>query len=273
MSEQITARRVLITGAAGVIGSVLRKGFQGRYDVLRLSDIEPLGAAAQGEELVQADILDLNTIVETMKEIDCVVHLAGIPKEDDWAAILQTNIIGCYNVFEAARLTGVKRVVFASSNHAVGFHRRERPIDTDVMVRPDGRYGMSKAYGEALGRMYADKYGISVSCLRIGSFRETPEDKRQLMTWISHRDMVHLVERCVDYPAYHFAIVYGVSNNDQNIWDNSKVDWLGYQPQDNAKDYAAGILRSGAQEDPVAKMFHGGSFCSDEFSGELDRIS
>ncbi len=273
MNEQITARRVLITGAAGAIGSVLRKGFQGRYDLLRLSDIEPLGAAGRGEELVQADILDLDATVETMKGIDCVVHLAGMPIEDDWQTILKTNIIGCYNVFEAARLTGVKRVVFASSNHVIGFHRRERPIDTEVMVRPDSRYGMSKAYGEALGRLYADKYGISVSCLRIGAFREAPEDVRQLMIWISHRDMVHLVERCVDHPVYHFAIIYGVSNNDQNIWDNSKVDWLGYRPMDNAEDYAEAILSSGASEDPVAKMFHGGSFCSAEFSGDLDRIS
>ncbi len=272
MGNSLVARKILITGAAGEIGSVLRKGFAGRFDLLRLTDIKPMGGARPGEEVCEANILDQGAMITVMKDIDCVVHLAGIPRENSWEQILPMNVIGCTNVFEAARAAGVKRVVFASSNHAIGFYHRDEPIDTNVMVRPDCRYGVSKAYGEAIGRLYADKHGLSVSCLRIGSFRLKPEDERQLMTWISHQDTVHLFERCIVYPDYHFVIVYGVSNNDQNLWSNSKVNWLGYRPKDNAEDYVAEIIEKGEAEDPVAKAFHGGSFCSAEFDGDLERI-
>lgn len=266
MGNGLIVRNVLITGAAGAIGSVLRKGFIGRFDLLRLTDIKPLGSAGKGEEVCEADILDQDAMISVMKGIDCVIHMAGIPHEESWENILSANIAGCTNVFEAARVAGVKRVVFASSNHAVGFHHRDQRIDADVIVRPDSRYGVSKVYGEAVGRLYADKYGMSVSCLRIGSFRPEPEDLRQLMTWISHRDTVHLVERCIVHPDYHFIIVYGVSNNDRNLWDNSKVAWLGFEPKDNAEAYAADIIAEDAPEDAVAKAFHGGTYCSAEFS-------
>ena len=273
MSGLWRPKKVLITGAAGAIGSVLREGLRGKYPTLALSDINALGATAPGEEIFEgADIRDLDATAATMQGVDCVVHLAGIPVEDAWEKILPMNLIGCYNVFEAARHVGVRRVIFASSNHAVGFHRRARVIDTEVAPRPDSRYGVSKVYGEALGRLYADKHGISVACLRIGSFQPKPQDRRQLMTWISHRDTVHLVERCIDHPDYHFTVVYGVSANTRNKWDNSKIDWLGYRPQDNAEDYAAEIYAEEDSEDAVAKPFHGGMFCPMEFSGDPDRI-
>ena len=273
MSELWHPKKVLITGAAGTIGSVLREGLKGKYETLALSDIAPLGEAAPGEQLFEnADIRDIDATQATMEGVDCVVHLAGIPVEDDWEKIMPMNLIGCYNVFEAARRAGVKRVIFASSNHAVGYYRRARPIDTEVQPRPDGRYGVSKVYGEALGRLYADKYGMAVSCLRIGSFQPKPQDLRQLMTWISHRDTVHLVERCIDHPDYHFAVVYGVSNNTRNKWDNSKVDWLGYRPQDDAEDFAAELYAKEDTEHPIAKPFHGGMFCPLEFSGDLNKI-
>ena len=179
-----------------------------------------------------------------MQGMECVVHLAGQAVEADWEVVLPLNIEGCYNVFEAARRGGVRRVVFASSNHAVGFHRRERFLDDTVQPRPDTRYGVSKVFGEALGRLYADKYGLSVACLRIGTFRDPdrPVEARQLLTWLSHRDMVHLASRCIDHPDYHFAVVYGVSNNLRNRWDNSNVRWLGYRPQDDSGIYAEEIL-------------------------------
>lgn len=267
MGNDLIARNILITGAAGAIGSVLRKGFEGRFDLLRLTDSQPLGSPGRGEEVCPADILDQGAMISVMKDIDCVVHLAGIPNEESWENIMSTNIMGCTNVFEAARIAGVKRVVFASSNHVIGFHHRDQKVDAKATVAPDSRYGVSKVYGEAIGRLYADKYGISVSCLRIGSFRTEPEDRRQLMTWISHRDTVHLVERCIVHPSYHFIIVFGVSNNDQNMWDNSEVNWLDYRPKDNAQKFAAVILAQGDEEDPIARIYHGGTFCSDEFSG------
>lgn len=264
--------RVLITGAAGGIGRVLRRGLAGRYDLLRLSDVAPLGDAAAGEELFTADILDLAATEATMAGIDCVVHLAAVPVEDAWEGVLSLNIIGTCNVFEAARRAGVRRVVFASSNHVVGYYRREQVLDTSVLPRPDSRYGASKVFGEALGRLYADKHGLSVACLRIGSFRNRPEDARQLATWISHRDTVQLVRRCLEAPDYHFLVVYGVSANRRARWSNAGLEWLGFRPEDDAEAYAAEVLAREAPADPVASLFHGGPFCALEFTGDPSKI-
>lgn len=265
---------VLITGAAGNIGRVLRAQLKGRYALLRLTDIAPQAPAAAGEEVLQVDIRDVQAVERSMQGIDCVIHLAGVPEEDSWDKVLPLNIEGCYNVFEAARSAGVRRVVFASSNHAVGFHRRETFIDTNVAPRPDGRYGVSKVFGEAVGRLYADKYGLSVACLRIGSFRpdNRPSESRHLLTWISHRDMAQLAYRCVEHPDYHFVAIYGVSNNLRNRWDNTPVKFIGYRPQDNAEDYATEVLASSPKEDPIAAQFHGGMYCPIEFVGDTTRI-
>ncbi len=265
-------RRVLITGAAGTVGSVLRAGFQGHYPHLRLTDIADLGSAAAGEEIVYADMLSDEQLDAAMQDVDCVVHLAGVALEEPWERILSLAIDGCFRVFDAARRAGVKRIVYASSNHVIGFHRREKMLDLNAEYRPDGRYGVSNAIGEMLGRMFADKYGISVACIRIGSFRPKPEDRRQLKTWISHRDAVQLFRRCIDHPDYHFLVVYGVSDNAEKIWDNSAVDWLGYEPEDNAEDFRESLMRQADDEDPIARQFHGGSFCSDEFDGKPDQI-
>ena len=155
-----------------------------------------------------------------------------------------------------------------------GFHRRETFIDTEVATRPDGRYGVSKVFGEALGRLYADKYALSVACLRIGSFRpsDRPSESRHLLTWISHRDMAQLAMRCVEHPAYHFVVVYGVSNNLRNRWDNTPARFLGYRPQDDAEKFATEVLATSPVEDPIAAQFHGGMYCPIEFVGDTDRI-
>jgi uronate dehydrogenase len=267
-------QRILITGAAGAIGSVLRAAFRGQYQLLRLSDIAPLGTAGAGEELVQANLEDMKACENMMQGIDCVVHLGGVAFEDSWEKILPANIAGCYNVFEAARRQGVKRVVFASSNHAVGFHRRDRIIDASVVPRPDTRYGVAKVFGEAVGRLYADKYGLSVASLRIGTFRnpDRPDNARQLLTWISHRDMAQLVRRSIDHPDYHYVVVYGVSNNTRSRWDNSAADFLGYRPEDDSETYAEEILAKGEVENEISAQFHGGFFCPMEFAGDTDRI-
>jgi uronate dehydrogenase len=266
--------RILITGAAGQIGNALRAGLRGAFPLIRLVDVAPLGAAASGEEAVAADIRDMAAMEKATAGIDCVVHLAGQSTEAEWEKVLPLNIEGCYNVFEAARRSGVKRIVFASSNHAVGFHRRERFIDDRVLPRPDTRYGVSKVFGEALGRLYADKYAMSVACLRIGTFRvpDRPDDARQLLTWISHRDMVQLVRCCINHPHYHFAVVYGVSKNLRNRWDNTNAKFLGYRPQDDSEVFAAEILARGKKEDAIAAQFHGGFYTPMEFSGDPDAI-
>ena len=267
-------QRILITGAAGQIGKAVRDGLRGSYALIRLLDVAPLGEPANGEEIVQTDIRDISAMEKATAGIDCVVHLAGQSTEAEWDKVLPLNIEGCYNVFEAARRSGVKRIVFASSNHAVGFHRRERFIDDQVLARPDTRYGVSKVFGEALGRLYADKHGLSVACMRIGTFihPDRPKDARQLLTWISHRDMVQLVRRCIDHPQYHFVVVYGVSNNLRSRWDNTNAKFLGYRPQDDSEVFAAEILARGDKENAIAAQFHGGFYAPMEFSGDPEAI-
>lgn len=267
--------RVLITGAAGSIGQCLREGLRGRYALLRLADIAEQAPAAEGEEICTLDIRDMDALEQCMQGIDCVVHLAGIASAESWEKIMPMNIEGCFNVFEAARRQNVRRVVFASSNHAVGYHRRERFIDNTVAPRPDSEYGVSKVFGEALGRMYADKYGLSVACLRIGSFLrpDRPQEARQLLTWISHRDMTELTRCCIEHESYHFEVLYGVSNNLRNRWDNSNAKHIGYRPQDNSEEFAAEILAKNIPEDPIAAQFHGGFYCPMGFVGSTDRIS
>ncbi len=176
---------VLITGAAGTIGRRLRLLLRGQYPSIRLSDrVVPRDLAA-GDEFIKADLADLAAVEKAVAGVEGIVHLGGISGESDWPSILESNIVGTYNLFEAARRHGVRRIVFASSNHAIGFYRRTRRIGTDVLPRPDSRYGVSKAFGESLAALYADKYGLRVLCLRIGNFGDKPVDKRRLSIWIS----------------------------------------------------------------------------------------
>lgn len=267
-------KRVLITGAAGKVGSALRERLRGVYPALRLSDIAPLGEAGPGEELHTGDVSDMAAMETAMQGVDGAVLLGAIPTEDSWDNILQSNFVGTYNGFEAARRAGVKRIVFASSNHAIGFYRRERTIDTSVVPRPDSRYGLSKAFGESLGSLYADKHGIGVMCMRIGSFQPRPMDTRQLSTWISPDDTARLVRCGLEAPDLHFSIVYGVSANTRSWWDNAAATALGYAPRDNAEDYAEEILARAVPEDAdaIAKQFQGGVFTAAEFSGDADSV-
>ena len=161
-------KTILITGAAGDVGTHLRRELAGKYAIVA-SDLRDLKEKFKGQKFKRADISRMSDALRITRGVDAIVHLGGYSVEGPWEGILNANIIGCYNVFEAARQAGVKRVVFASSNHAVGFYPRKRKIGTDVTVRPDSRYGVSKAFGEALGSLYSDKHGIGVTCLRIGN--------------------------------------------------------------------------------------------------------
>ena len=268
------SRRILLLGAAGGIGSAIREGLRGRYGLMRLADIAPLAATGQGEKTVQADLLDIPSLVAAMTGIDTVIHMAGVPVEPEtraWDQVLPVNIIGVHNLFEAARLAGVKRVLFASSHHAAGFHRRDTPTLKALVPRPDSYYGVSKVFGEAMGRMYADKFGLQVLSLRIGAYRERPSDRRQLSVWISPRDMVELVRCGIEAPDFGYATVYGVSNNTRNFWDNSAVAFLGYAPFDNAEDWAEEVL-VGPPEEAVAAPFQGGWYCAKDFVGDVERV-
>ena len=265
-------KRILITGAAGGIGKALRAGLTGVYPLLRLTDIRPIADDAAREECAMADLTDFTAVNAVMRGIDCVVHLGGVPREGPWDAILNNNIAGTYNVFEAARQCGVKRLIFASSNHVIGYYRAGNSVGVDEPPRPDSRYGVSKVFGEALGRLYADKHGMSVACLRIGSFRPRPENARQLATWVSPRDLTQLVRRCIDAPDYRFLVLYGVSNNTRSRWRNPHAALVGYTPLDNAEDYAAGLAAPASDGRDPAIEFHGGEFCALEFSGDIKSI-
>jgi uronate dehydrogenase len=204
-----------------------------------------------------------------MKDVHAVVHLGGVSREDAWQPILDINIAGTYNVFEAARRQGVERLIFASSNHAIGFYPRAQRIGVDVTLRPDSRYGVSKAFGEALGSLYADKYAMRVLCIRIGNVSEEPVDARRLSIWVSPRDLSQLIEIGLEHEDLHYEIVYGVSDNARSWWDNSNAARLGYLPVDRSEDYAEKILAASAQPAPdtLAERVQGGDFAMVEKGG------
>jgi uronate dehydrogenase len=251
-------KTVLITGASGDVGTHLRRELAGKY-ALRVSDKRPL-KPTKGEKFLRADVSKMPDALRITKGVDAIVHLGGYSVEGPWDPILKANIIGCYNVFEAARRNGVKRIVFPTSNHAVGFYRRDEKIDHRVYPKPDSRYGVSKVFGEALGSLYADKYGMEMFMIRIGNVNPQPIDKRRLSIWFSPRDLAQLVSIGIDHPEIRFEIVYGVSANTRSWYDNSNAERLGYKPQDNSEKYAQEVLAREKPGDPRAEMYQGGTF-------------
>ena len=191
---------VLITGAAGGIGRSLRESLRGIYPELRLSDRVPLAAARAGEEVDCTDLADMAGVERIVADVDGIIHLGGVSGESEWEPILRSNIVGTCNLFEAARRAQVKRIIVATSNHAVGFYPRDQRIDHRAVPRPDSRYGVSKAFAEALASLYADKHGIGFLCTRIGNFGPQPIDKRRLSIWISPRDYAQLVRIGLGHP-------------------------------------------------------------------------
>lgn len=264
-------KSLLITGAAGDVGTHLRRELAGRYK-LRLSDLKPITDLAPGEEFMRADIGRMEEVLPATRGVDAIVHLGGFSVEGPWEAILAANIVGCYNVFEAARQSGVKRLLFATSNHAVGFYARDEVIDHRVYPKPDSRYGVSKIFGEALGSLYADKYGLEVLCIRIGNVNPKPVDKRRLSIWLSPRDLAQLVTIGVEHPAIRFEIVYGISGNQRAWYDNANAHRLGYRPQDGSEQWAAEVLRSEKPAtDAMAERYQGGAFVSAEIGGDPNK--
>ena len=236
-SSQLSLGRVLLTGAAGGLGRELRPRLRKRSSLLRVSDVAPLEAAQAGEEVVQAALEDRDAVHALLEGMDCVVHLGGISTEQPFDAILQANIVGVYNVYEAARKHGVKRLVFASSNHVTGYYRQDEVIDPTMAVRPDGHYGISKAFGENLSRFYFDRYGIETVCVRIGSSFPEPKDRRMLATWLSYDDLERLVVASLTAPIVGHTVVYGVSDNETTWWDNTSARHLGWRPRDSSEPF------------------------------------
>ena len=252
-------KTVLITGAAGGVGTWLRKELAGKY-TLRLSDVRPIRKLEKGESFMLADVSKMSDMLRITKGVEAIVHLGGFSVEGPWEVIHKANIVGCYNAYEAARRNGVKRFLFATSNHAVGFYPRTTTIDHRVTIKPDSRYGVSKVFGEALGSLYSDKYGMQVFLIRIGNVNDRPIDKRRLSIWVSPRDLAQLVQIGIDHPQVRFEIVYGISDNKRAWYDNANAVRLGYRPQDRSEDYAAEILAKEQPGDPRAEKYQGGTF-------------
>ena len=254
--------RLLLTGAAGGLGKVLRERLKPYCNTLRLSDIAEMAPAGANEEVVRCDLADAAAIDALVKGTDAIVHLGGVSVEGPWGPILAANFAGLHNVYESARRHGVKRIVFASSNHAVGFHKQGEVLDVNAPTRPDGNYGMSKAFGEDLSRFYFDRYGIETVCLRIGSSFPEPRDRRMLITWLSYNDLTELVRCSLFTPKVGHTIVYGVSNNRDKWWDNSGAAHLGYVPKDSSEQFRAKVEAASPElpADDPAKIYQGGGF-------------
>ena len=254
--------RLLLTGAAGGLGTVLRPRLKLNCEILRLSDFVDLAPPGKDEEVFRADLADSGAVHDMVSDVDVIVHLGGISVEGPFAPILQANILGLYNLYEAARKHGVKRIIFASSNHVTGFYRQSETIAPDMPARPDGFYGVSKAFGEDLSRFYFDRHGIETACLRIGSSFPAPKDRRMLATWLSFDDLHRLISACLSTPVLGHSIIYGMSNNAVTWWDNSSARHIGFQPQDSSDPFREAMFTStGAPDlsDPIVQ-FQGGGF-------------
>jgi uronate dehydrogenase len=255
-------RRLLLTGAAGGLGRVLRPRLKAVCDTLRLSDIADLGTAAEGEELRPAALQDKAAVLALLEGVDAVVHLGGVSTEHSFEDILGPNIAGTYHVYEGARIHGARRVVFASSNHVTGFRTQGETVSPLEPARPDGYYGLSKAYGEQLAQFYFDRYGIETVSLRIGSSFPAPADRRMLATWLSYDDLERLVLAALTAPVVDHTVIYGMSDNRLTWWDNTPARHVGYRPQDSSEPFRAAIEARQGAIDPTqpAARFQGGAF-------------
>lgn len=261
--------RVLLTGASGGIGSRLRALLKPLYPDLVLSDVRALDDLDADENFIAADLADFDQVAAAVRGMDAIVHLGGISTEAPWDAILQANIIGAYNLYEAARQAGVKRIVFASSNHAVGFYPRSETTGANVTPLPDSRYGLSKVFGEGLGALYAMKHGIGTLAIRIGNVADEPIDKRRLAIWLKPEDLVQLIRIGLEMPNLTYEVVYGASDNERGWWDNRRAVELGFRPKGRSEDFATEVLaREPATADPIAEHFQGGTLCSAEYDAD-----
>jgi uronate dehydrogenase len=254
--------RLLLTGAAGALGRVLRPRLRRLCRILRVSDIAAMEAAGAGEEAIVAPLQDAAAMHALVADVEAIVHLGGVSVEGPFGPILEANIVGAWNLYEAARKHGTKRIVFASSNHVTGFYRQDEVVGTADPMRPDGHYGLSKAFGENLSRFYFDRYGLETVCLRIGSSFPEPKDRRMLATWLSYDDLERLVVASLTAPVVGHSVVYGMSDNRTTWWDNTSAAHLGYRPQDSSESFRAAAETREPRLDPAdpAVRFQGGGF-------------
>ena len=259
--------KVALSGASGNMGRMLRVELQKLgVDLRSAGGRTPLVPLRDGEDVMHGDLRDAATVDRLLQGVDVLIHLAGTSVEKPLPEIIENNLVALHQVYEGARRNKVRRIVFASSNHAFGMHSVHDKLELDAPFRPDGFYGLSKAWGELMARMYWDKHGIEGIALRIGSCEKEPANFRHLSTWFSHDDTVQLVLRCIGAPKVGYLAVWGVSDNTRSYWTPNACALLGYQPQSNAEDHAKRILTQPNPLDPVAQQYQGGSFVTIDYT-------
>ncbi|MER6944792.1 NAD(P)-dependent oxidoreductase [Nonomuraea sp. NPDC000554] len=261
--------RILMTGAAGKVGTLLRPRLAREGRILRLSDIQPL-EAGPGEEMVTADLNEEEAMATAMKGVDAVIHLGGQSREHPWADIVQANINGLHVLMEAARREGVGQLVLMGSHHAAGFHTRPasgEDLPDYAFPRPDTFYGVSKVVMEAMGSLYHDRFGMNVTVVRLGTCNEGSGDTRGLATWISPDDLTRLLEAALTAPGYH--VVWGVSDNARRWWSLDEARAIGYVSQDDSEPQAAALIAEQGEPDLSEPLHHraGGVFTLKELGG------
>lgn len=258
-------KRLLITGAAGNLGRLCRERLGHLADVLRLSDVADVGPAGGREEVVTCDLGDRAAVRALVDGCDGIVHLGGVSVEDTFDRIANANILGMYNLYEAARAAGMPRILFASSNHTIGFYPQDEYLTADAPMRPDGLYGVSKCFGEAIATMYHDKFGQETARVRIGSCFPEPADHRMLATWLSPDDFVGLIECVFRVPRLGCPVIWGVSDNDRRFWDDEGARLIGWRPKDNAEAFRAAVDARLPRPPASApeSLYHGGKFAAD----------
>jgi uronate dehydrogenase len=264
--------KVALSGASGNIGSLLRRELPKHGIALRSAGWKPsIAPQHEGEDVMNGDLRNTAFVDRFLDGVDVLIHLAGTSVERPLPEIIENNLVGLHQVYEGARRRGVKRIVFASSNHAFGMHEVSAKLAPDAPFRPDGLYGLSKMWGEGMARMYWDKHGIEGISLRIGSCEARPSNFRHLSTWLSHDDMVSLALSCIRAPAVGYLAVWGVSNNTRSYLTPLDCAAIGYAPRDNAEDFAADILKQPNPLDSIAQSYQGGAFVTLDFTPEQER--
>jgi uronate dehydrogenase len=255
-------KKLLLTGAAGGVGTALRPLLSRISESVLLSDVSQIDDLAGHERFQRCDLADAHAVNELVRGVDGIIHLGGISLEKPFGMILNGNIIGVYNLFEAARHNGQPRIIFASSNHVVGYYRRDERLDSTAVPRPDTLYGVSKAFGENMASLYFDKFGQECLSVRIGSCFPKPANPRMLATWLHVEDLLDLCARGFEAPRLGHTVVYGVSDNHEAWWDNRHAAFLGWRPKHSSAKWRAEVLaEAGAQDlnDP-AVIYQGGAF-------------
>jgi len=265
--------KVALSGASGNMGRILRVELQKRgVDLRSAGGRTALKPMHPGEDVMHGDLRDPAVVDRLLDGVDVLINLAGTSVERPLPEIIENNLVGLHQIYEGARRKKVRRVIFASSNHAFGMHSVNSKLKLDAQFRPDGFYGLSKVWGEAMARMYWDKHGIEGISIRIGTaMGRPPENFRKLSTCFGNDELTQLMMRCIEAPDIGYMAVWACSNNTRMYWDNTGAEKLGFRPTQNAEDFAPEILKQPNPLDPIAQQFQGGQFVTMDYTPQEAR--